>query len=138
MSDTYFGYPNAWFYLGEEKLLWDLQHRVSIARVNRLMPFEKIIRTYAVNVTNDGGDVPDVIGRAHNHGICFPAINVSDGKIPRIAFNSACLKADDIYGQSLSYPGTPKIGVTTMLQSGREVTGKYHPIDPYPTGVVKV
>ncbi len=126
MSDVIFGYPTAVFKLGAEKLLWDIQHRVSIANVNRLMPYEKIIRTYAQNVANDGGTVPDVIGRAHNHGICYPAVNVSDGRIPRIAFNSACLKGEDTYGATLPYPSTAKVGVTTMTQRGRNVTGEYH------------
>ena len=126
MSDVIFGYPNALFKLGKEKLLWDIQHRVSIATVNRLMPYEKIIRTYAQNVANDGGVVPDVIGRAHNHGICYPAINVSDGRIPRIAFNAACLKGSDTYGATLPYPSTAKVGVTTMNQTGRRVTGEYY------------
>jgi hypothetical protein len=129
MSDVIFGYPNAWFKLGKEELVWDLRHRVSIARVNRLMPFEKTIRTYAHNVANDGGIIPDVIGRAHNHAICYPAVNVSDGRIPRIAFNAPCLKADDVYGQTLQYPGTAKVGVSTMLQSGKRVTGDYHAFD---------
>jgi len=129
MSDVLFGYPNAWFKLGKEKLLWDLRHRVSIARVNRLMPFEKTMRLYAHNCINNGGEVPDVIGRAHNHEICFAAVDVSDGSIPRMAFNSACLKADDIYGQTLSYPGMSKVGVTTMLQKGRAITGEKHLFD---------
>ena len=138
MSDTYFGYPNARFNLGEEKLLWDLQHRVSIANVNRLMPFEKIIRTYAVNAANNGGVVPDVIGRAHNHDLCYAAVDVSDGSIPRIAFNSACLKADDIYGQNLSYPAMAKVGVTTMKQTGATVTGEKHLFSLYDNGVEKI
>jgi len=138
MSDTYFGYPSALFYLGKGKLLWDLQHRVSIASVNKLMPFEKIMRTYAVNVANDGGEVPDVIGRGHNHSICYEATNISDGAIPRIAFNSACLKADDIYGQELPYPSTAKVGVTSMLQEDRTVTGKKHLFDIYNTGVERI
>ena len=129
MSDVIFGYPNAVFKLGKNKLLWDLQHRVSIATVNRLMPYEKIIRTYAQNVANDGGVVPDVMGRAHNHGICYAAVNVSDGRIPRIGFNAACLKGEDTYGATLPYPSTPKIGVTTMSQKGKIVTGEYHAFD---------
>jgi hypothetical protein len=138
MSETYFGYPNAQFYLGKGKLLWDLQHRVSIASVNRLMPFEKTIRTYAVNVANDGGEVPDVIGRGHNHSICYDAINVSDGAIPRIAFNNACLKADDIYGLGLPYPTTAKVGVTTMRQEGRIVTGRKYLFNLYGEGAAKI
>ena len=129
MSDVIFGYPIANFRLGKGKVLWNLQHHVSIAQVNKLMPYEKIMRTYATNVTNDGGTIPDVIGRAHNHGICYPCVDVSDGRIPRIAFNSACLKGTDTYGATLAYPSTPKVGVTTMEQTGKSVTGKKHLFD---------
>lgn len=131
MSNVYFGYPNARFYLGKEKLLWDLRHRISIASVNRTMPLEKSFRMTAVNLINDGQMVPDVMGTAHNHSICFEALNVSDGSVPRIAFNAPCLKADDVYGQSLPYPSTAKVGVTTMRQEGRRVTGQKYLFNLY-------
>lgn len=128
ISDVTFGYPNLQFYLGSDKKLWDIRHRISIATVNQNMPLEKTFRYfYRLQAENDNL-VPDVIGRAHNHGLVREPFNVSGGKHPRYAWVGPCLKANDIYGQQLRYPGDAKVGVMTFTQNGG-VSGRYHAVD---------
>lgn len=139
ISDVTFGYPNLQFYLGAEKKLWDVRHRISIARVNQNMPLEKTFRYFYRMQAENGNRVPDVIGRAHNHSLVREPFNVSGGSVPRYAWVSPCLKSNDIYGQQLRYPGDTMVGVISFSQGGG-VTGRYHAIDinKLSRGVVKV
>ena len=128
ISDVTFGYPNLRFLLGSQKRLWDVRHRISVASVNLLMPLEKSFRSYYRMLAEDGTPIPDVICRSHNHGIVFEPTNVSSGKNRRYALVSPCMKASDIYGETLPYPSSPKVGVMTISQGDR-LHGEYHPFD---------
>ena len=128
ISDVTFGYPVIQFYLGKGKMLWDVRHRVSIATVNRLMPLEKTYRMFYRECIENGFDVPDVVGRAHNHGVVFAPTNVSMGKRKMYGWHSPCLKGSDVYGETLSYPSSPKLGVLTFNQDERKLSGDYYPL----------
>lgn len=128
ISDVTFGYPALRFYLGSKKLLWDVRHRISIASVNLLMPLEKTFRAYYRILAEEDSPIPDVICRGHNHSIVFEPTNVSSGKNRRYALVSPCMKASDVYGETLPYPSTPKTGVMTIKQTDR-LWGEYHPFN---------
>jgi len=128
ISDVIFGYPNIQFYLGRTKMLWDIQHRISIARVNRTMPIEKTFRQYYRQVMEDGtGEVPNVIGRAHRHVLQEP-MNLGKG-VPRWGFVSPALKAQDVYTAQLPYPTEPTVGVMKITQKKNNLISDYYPIN---------
>jgi len=123
LGETIFGYPNLQFYLGKEKLLWDLRHRISIARVNKLMPLEKTFRNFFEMAATKGQHIPKVIGRGHNHSISKTVTDMSTGIEPWYAFMSPTLKANDVYGQTLSYPDEPNLGFFTFKQDRDQLYG---------------
>jgi len=94
LTKTIFGYPNLTFYLGKDKVQWNLQHRMSIARFNRMTPLEKTIRQWATieinSLLGDFENIPDVIVRAHRHEAQIP-IGIGEGR--RWAIVSPPLKA---------------------------------------------
>jgi len=129
MSNVIFGYPNLGFYLGKEKMLWDVRHRVSIAQVNKLMPMEKTFRMFYHECVENNTEVPNVVGRSHNHSVAVEPRNFSTGKNKFYGWHAPCLKASDIYGEQLSYPSSPQMGVLSFTQSGRVLGGEYHCIE---------
>lgn len=129
ISDTIFGSPNLRFYLGKDKMLWDVRHRVSVARVNRMMPLEQTFRMFYRECMEGGLEVPDVVGRAHNHNVVLAPTNFSMGTVKRYGWHSPCLKASDSYGEMLSYPGSPKLGFLSFTQGDGRLFGEYHALD---------
>ena len=100
--------------IGKSKTLWNIQHKISIANVNRLMPAEKIYRFYYRDHASGRIDeIPDVIVRFHMH-LMQPPTPI-DGY--RYFIRGGCLKAKDEYIGSLSYPSNPDIGVLETHQT---------------------
>ena len=125
-DDVSFGYVvNA--EIGKSKTLWNLQHKISIANVNQLMPAEKIFRFYYRDLaSNRIKRVPDVVARFHMHRVQPPTIIDSN----RYFIRGACLKGKDPYIATLSYPSNPDVGVLQVEQvDGRLESYKFHRIE---------
>jgi len=138
LSDVLFGYPNLRFYLGAGKMVWDVRHRVSIAHVNRLMPMEKTFRAFYRDCAENETEIPDVVGRSHNHSLAVEPRNFSVGRKKFYGWHAPCLKASDVYGEQMSYPSTPQLGVLSFTQGGRRLYGDYHDIDLTKKGIEKI
>jgi len=130
LSNVVFGQPNLNFLLGKDKVRWNLQHRISIARVNRMMPFEKTYRQHArlesESWTGDFSRIPDMFVRAHRHD---PQIPFGIGEGRRWAMATPPLKVVDEFADLLPYPVKCTAGLMTVKQIELgDFQGKYYPI----------
>jgi len=131
LDNVIFGQPNLSFLLGKDKVRWNLQHRVSIARVNRMMPLEKTYRFYnnleLMSWTGNPKRVPDMVVRAHRHD---PQVPFPLGQGRRWAMVTPPLKVVDEYASVMAYPvGPTSAGLMTVKQYGLgDFAGKYYPI----------
>lgn len=131
IDDVIFGQPNLNFLLGKDKVRWNLQHRISIARVNRMVPFEKTFRLYARQEAESWmgsfDRIPDIIVRAHRHD---PQLPFGIGQGRRWAMTTPPLKVVDEYASIMAYPVGPcSVGLMTVTQHGLgDFKGKYYPI----------
>ena len=132
IDDVIFGQPNLNFLLGKDKVRWNLQHTMSIARINRLMPFEKTFRLYArlesESWIGEFDRIPDIIVRAHRHD---PQLPFGIGQGRRWAMTTPPLKVIDEYADIMAYPVGPcSAGLMTVMQNGvGDFNGKYYPIE---------
>lgn len=131
ISKTIFGYPSLTFFLGRDKVRWHAQHRMSFARVNRMMPLEKTVRQWATmeanSLTGNEQNIPDVIVRAHRHEAQIP-IGIGEGR--RWAMVSPPLKAVDVYADLMPYPVRSSVALMKVTQMERNFyPGKLYPID---------
>jgi len=130
LDNIIFGQPNLNVLMGKDKVRWNLQHRISIARVNRMMPFEKTYRLWArlesESWTGDFNKIPDMVVRAHRHDPQLP-YGIGEGR--RWAMATPPLKAVDEYADILRYPVKCSVGLMSVVQRGvGDFTGKYYPI----------
>lgn len=137
LTNVIFGQPNLNFLLGKDKVRWNLQHRISLARINRMMPFEKSYRQYArlesESWTGDFNKIPDMIVRSHRHD---PQIPFGIGEGRRWAMTTPPLKVVDEYADLLPYPVKCTAGWMTVTQHGLgDFSGKYYPIKVEPNTV---
>lgn len=130
IDNVIFGQPNLNFLLGKDRVRWNLQHRISIARINRMMPFEKTYRLWArlesESWTGDFKKIPDMAVRAHRHDPQLP-YGIGEGR--RWAMAVPPLKVVDEYADILLYPVKCSAGWMTVEQFGvGDFRGKYYPI----------
>ncbi len=129
LDNVIFGQPNLTFLLGKDKVRWNLRHRISITRVNRMMPFEKTYRIWArlesESWTGDFKKIPDMAVRAHRHD---PQVPFGIGEGRRWAMAIPPLKVIDEYADLLPYPVKCSPGLMTVIQYGvGDFRGKYYP-----------
>jgi len=119
ITNVIYGYPNLTMYVGADKVKWSLRHKISIAKVNRMMPLEQIVRLQArdeaESFDGDLNNLPDISIFAHRHE---PQIPVPIGQGRRWAAVSPPLKAADIYAETMQTPVKNTVGLMTITQYG--------------------
>jgi len=129
LTPVLFGYPNLNVYLGSDKLLWNIQHRMAVTK-DPMGPLVRTFETYArlemESLAGSMENIPTVICRAHIHKPQLPA-PIAGGK--RWFLCAPPLKHLGIYEGLLPYPTKASIGLMEVIQEKGSLQGKFYPIE---------